>query len=195
MAKRKRNHVLHGALGEIVVDAEDAGLRKRGEENSVELLGGGEVVAEGLLYDHAGAFGGSGLHEVFDDGLKERGRDGKIMGGTFCVAEFFLYSVESGRVGVVAVHIAEQPAELAPCGVIEPAVLSERSLGAIFQLVEIPSRLGHADDRNGERAALHHGLQGRGISSCRRGRRWRRRRRVRRSVGGLAWLVSSQKSV
>ena len=78
---------MDGFLGEVVVDAEDGGLGECGEQDSVELLRGGEVVAEGLLDDHARAFGGAGFDELLDYFFEERWRDGEIVGGALGVAE------------------------------------------------------------------------------------------------------------
>ena len=75
------DHVVDGAFGEVVIDAEDGGLGEGGEEDAVELLGGSEIVAEGLFDDHARAFGGAGFDELLDYFFEERRRDGEVVGG------------------------------------------------------------------------------------------------------------------
>ena len=78
---------MDGLFGEIVVDAEDGRFGECGEEDAVELLRGGEVVAEGLLDDHARAFGGAGFDELLDYFFEERWRDGEVVRGALGVAE------------------------------------------------------------------------------------------------------------
>ena len=154
------HHVLDGALGEVVVDAEDGGFGEGFEEDAVELFGGGEVVAEGFFDDHASAFGGTGVDELVDDFFKERGRDGEVVGGVLGSSESGFDGVEGGGVGVVTVDVAEERAELVPGGGVEAAVLAETVLGAGFELVEIPAGLGDSDDGDVEGSSLDHGLEG-----------------------------------
>ena len=50
----QREQVLHRLLAEVVVDAEDLALAEVLADQRVELLGRGQVVAEGLLDDQRG---------------------------------------------------------------------------------------------------------------------------------------------
>ena len=74
--------VLDGLFAEVVVDAEDLVFVEDGVDLVVELDGGVEVVAEGLLDDDADAaligLGHALRAEVFDDGRKKLGRGGEI---------------------------------------------------------------------------------------------------------------------
>ncbi len=52
---------------------------KAGEQDAVELLRRGEIVAEWLLDDHARALGRAGVDELFHDLLEERWRDSEVV--------------------------------------------------------------------------------------------------------------------
>ena len=67
--------------------------------------------------------------------------------------------LERRGIVVVAVHIAQEPAQLFERGRIEAAMLLQAVLRPGLELVEIPAGLGHADDRHVEMAAFHHRLQ------------------------------------
>ena len=74
--------VLDGLLAEVVIDAEDLALVEDGVDLMVELAGGVEVVAEGLLDDDGDAAFFGLRHalraEILDDAGKELGRGGEI---------------------------------------------------------------------------------------------------------------------
>ena len=53
VGETQRQHVLHGFLAEIMVDAEHARRVEHLGDHTVELLGAGQIVAERLLDDHA----------------------------------------------------------------------------------------------------------------------------------------------
>ena len=59
------------------------------------------------------------------------------MGWSFGVAEFPADCGEGGVVGVVAIDVTQQGAELCPCCGIEAAVLFEAVLGTGFELIEV----------------------------------------------------------
>ena len=48
-------HVVNGALAEVMVDPEDVALDERAEQDPIQVARRGEVLAEGLLDDDAGA--------------------------------------------------------------------------------------------------------------------------------------------
>ena len=74
-------------------------------------------------------------------------------------AELLAKGLKRRRVVVVAVHIAQQAAQLVKSRSIDSAVLLEAVARPGPELVEVPAGLGHADDRHIEVAALHHRLQ------------------------------------
>src|SRR5947209_319782 len=73
--------------------------------------------------------------------------------------EFFTELLKGGGVGVVAIHIAQQPDQLAERFGIKSAVLHDALVCALPKLIEIPPGLGDANDRNVQAPAFHHGLQ------------------------------------
>ena len=108
--------ILDGLLAEVVVDAEDLGFAEIPGGDGVEVDGGVEVLAEGLLDDDLAlevgaepAGGEAGLAEVLEDGLEDgrRGRDVEdqlqgaarfLLGG----GDLLLERGEGGRVVVAA---------------------------------------------------------------------------------------------
>jgi hypothetical protein len=78
VGEAQRQDVLHRLLAEEVVDAEDAALVEGGVDRGVQRAGRGEVGAERLLEDDAGAPREAGGAEHRDD-LAARGRrDGEV---------------------------------------------------------------------------------------------------------------------
>ncbi len=153
------DHVLHGPLPEVMVDAEDRRFGKGSEQNPVQCPGRPEVCPKGLFDDHAGAFRAARLAELLDDRTEEHRRYGEVVRRTLRGAEFFADGRKRGEVLVVAVDVAQQAAELFEGRAVETAVLFEAVLRTRPQLVEGPGGLGHADDRHVEMAAFDHGLQ------------------------------------
>jgi hypothetical protein len=74
-------------------------------------------------------------------------------------AELLLERREGGRVGVVAVDVAQQREQLGEGVGIRAAALLDALLGAGLELLEPPALLGDADDGRVEHAAPHHALQ------------------------------------
>src|SRR5215469_17831289 len=52
VGKTKEQHVVHRALAQVVIDAEDPRLVEGAKKNLVELARGSEVRPERLLHDH-----------------------------------------------------------------------------------------------------------------------------------------------
>jgi hypothetical protein len=160
VGEAEEKHVAHRSLAEIVIDAEDPVLIETREQDAIECARGGEVMAEGLLDDHAPLVGRAiGAVELLDHRAEERRRYGEIVRGTLRLAQGSLESLERRRVAVVAVDVAEQALELLERGRVEPAVLLEAGLRAGVKLLEASAAFGDADDRHIERAALDHRLE------------------------------------
>ena len=66
----EEQHVVDGALSEVVVDPEDVALDERAEQDPIQIARRGEVVPEGLLDDDAGALGAAGLGQLFHDAVR-----------------------------------------------------------------------------------------------------------------------------
>ena len=92
---------------------------------AVELLRRGEVAAERLFDDDAGAVGAARLAELLHDRPEQRGRDGEVVRRPLGRAELLAERLERRRVVVVAVDVAQQAAQLVERRRIEAAVLLE----------------------------------------------------------------------
>ena len=154
---------------------------KVAEQDPVELLRRGQVSAERLFDDDAGALGAARLGELFHDQPEQRGWDGEVVRRPLGGAEFLADGLKGCRVVVVAVDVAQQAAELVEGRGIEAAVFLDAVACPRPELVEVPAGLGHADDRHvrGGRASPSPAAPGR--SSCKPDRPWHRRRPGRRS--------------
>ena len=148
-----------GRLPEVVVDPEDVALDERAEQDPIQLARRGEVLAEGLLDDDAGAFRAARLRQLFDDRSEQRRRDRQVVRGVLGAGELAPERREGRRILVVPVDVAQQAAQLGERVAVEAAVLLDAVLRPRAQLVERPAGLGHADDRHIEVAALGHRLQ------------------------------------
>src|SRR5258707_162068 len=78
-----------------------------------------------------------------------------------CVLELFAKRAEGSGILVIAVYIAQQANQLFEGGLIEATMFFQTVFRAGAKLIEIPSSLGDADDRNIEMSPFHHRLQGR----------------------------------
>ena len=134
-------------------------LDERAEQDPIQLARRGEVLAEGLLDDDAGAVRAARSRQLLHDRSEQRRRDREVVRRVLGAAELAPERLERRRVLVVAVDVAQQPAQLGERVAVEAAVLLDALLRPRAQLVEGPAGLGHADDRHVEVAALGHRLQ------------------------------------
>jgi hypothetical protein len=79
VSKAEIFQVLDRFLPEVVVDAKDGSFGKKLVKGPVELLGGGEVAAKGLLHNDAGILSTTGLGQSPCHGLKLAWWDGEVM--------------------------------------------------------------------------------------------------------------------
>ena len=150
---------MDGALAKVVVDPEDVGLHEGPEEDPIQLSRRGEVLAEGLLDDDPGAVRAARSRQLLHDRSEERRRNREVVGRVLGAGELAPERLERRRILVVAVDVAEQPAQRGEGVGVEAAVLLDALSRPRLQLIEVPTRLGHADDRHVEVAALGHRLQ------------------------------------
>ena len=119
-------------------------------------------------------------------------RDGEVVQRPLGAAELAAQALEGGGVGVVAVDVAQERAQLVERAAIEAAVMLEAVACARAQLLERPARLGDADDRHVQARRGGPSPAAPGRSACRRDRRWRRRRPARpNGCGALMSCFSS----
>ena len=74
-------HVVNGPLAEVMVDPEDVALDERAEQDPIQLARRGEVLAEWLLDDDAGALRAARSRQLLDDGSEQRRRDREVVRG------------------------------------------------------------------------------------------------------------------
>ena len=136
---------------------DDSGNAER--EDPVQLPRRGEVGAERLLDDDAGILRAAGRAELLDHPAEQDRWNREVVRRPLRGAELVPDRRERRAVAVVAVDVAQESAELVESGRVEPAVLLQAVLRPGLELVQVPARLRHADDRHVEVAALDHGLQ------------------------------------
>src|SRR5215831_394829 len=150
---------MHLPLPKIMVDPEDRRLVKDAEQESIQLLRRGEIVAERFFDNYPGARRAARFDELFHNSAEQYRRNRQVMRGMFGVLEFFAQRLKRRRVLVIAGHVPEQAGQFGErCG-IESAMLLQTVLRSCLQLVETPIGLGHADNRHVKIATLQHRLQ------------------------------------
>src|SRR6185437_5174166 len=100
--------VLHRLLAEVVIDAEDAILRKLLLQYLIERLRRGEITPKRFLDDHTPALGGPGGAQVIDDHRKHAGRDGEVVERTLGVSERLAQRNERLPLAVVPIVVPQQ---------------------------------------------------------------------------------------
>src|SRR5262249_47753565 len=138
--------VQHRLLPEIVVDSEDRRLGEDGVKRVVERACGSEVMAKRLLDRDAGVGAASRFAEVADDLGEGAGRDGEVMQRALRLAHLAAQGGEGSLVGIIAVDVTQEGAQLLEGAAIEAAVMREAVPGACAELLDRPCGLGDADD-------------------------------------------------
>ena len=154
--------VLDRLLAEIVVDAEDPLLGEDLVQRRIELAGGRQVVAEGLLDHHPAVVGQAGGAERLHHGPEQRRRDRQVVHGRPRVPQRLGERLEGLGVAVVAVDVLEGARDALPGLVLDRrARLLDRAAGVVQRLVAVPLREGDAHHRHGQGTAPGHGVQSR----------------------------------
>ena len=146
-------------LSEIVVDAKDRGFRKRRVRDPVELARRREIAAEGLFDDDPGVFGEPCGIEALDDRREQRaGSPGnapdaaRSRGG--------LDPLERRRIVVVPADVPQQRHQaLERRLVIDNGFARDAFANPRVHFFGAPLRRCDADDRNRQRAFLHHRVE------------------------------------
>src|SRR5262245_3581608 len=145
---------MHRSLAEVMVNAKDRRLVEGAEQNSVEFLGGGAVVTEGFFHDDARAFSAVRLRQLFHDQTEQRRWDSEVVRRPLRGTQFLANGLKGRRVLVVTVNVVEQAGQLVESGAVESAaVLLDALPRPRAELFEVPTGLGHTDDRHIEVAA------------------------------------------
>src|SRR5262245_17125956 len=161
VGKPERQHIVDGALAEIVVDTKDVILVEDTKQNSVKFLRRCEIVSERLFHDDPRTPAAIRFRQMFNDGFKQNRRNCEVMRRAFRVFKFFPQRRERLWILIVAIHVPEQTDQLFESSGIDAAVFFQAIFGTSTKLIEIPSRLGDANDGNVEVPSLYHPLQGR----------------------------------
>jgi hypothetical protein len=74
-------------------------------------------------------------------------------------SQLLLEGIERRRVGIVAVDIAQQLAQPVEILGVEHSVLLDAVVGTLTELIEVPARFRHANDRYGQVPGSHHRLE------------------------------------
>jgi hypothetical protein len=137
-----------------VVDAVELGLVQVLVDLVVELAGGGQVVAEGLLDDHARMLGQPRRGEALDDGAEQEGRDLEVEDRRARVRDGRREALERVAVAEVARDVGEARDEALEELVVERlAAGHDGVVRPLAQVVERPVVDRDADDRAVEQPA------------------------------------------
>jgi hypothetical protein len=98
--------------------------------------------------------------EFLHHNAEQFGWNRQVERGAADFAQFRLQRLERGGVVVVAIDIPQSAAQLVERRRVDAAMRLETFAGPLFQLIKIPARFRHADDRRLQMPALDHRLQG-----------------------------------
>jgi len=79
IGEAEQEHIAHWPLSKVVVNTKNVALGKGCVQDPVQLLGRLQVASKRLFNNDASTVGGSGVREMFDDGSKQRRRNGQVM--------------------------------------------------------------------------------------------------------------------
>src|SRR5258705_9255887 len=143
-----------------MVDAEDVLLVESAEQDPVEFLRRGTVVTERFFNDDASAFGAVRLGQLFDNQAEQPRWDGEVMRRPLRGAELLANRLKGCRVVIVTVDVTQQARKLVQRrGIGTTSMFVETFARSRAELVDVPTGLGHADDRHIEMAAFDHRLE------------------------------------
>src|SRR4029453_529289 len=101
--RSEEDHVVHGPLSEVVIDAKDVILVETLEQDRVEIARGNEVVSERLLDNDARPRRAARRGELLDDRAEESRRYREIMRRAPRRAKLFLDPQKRRGIAVVAI--------------------------------------------------------------------------------------------
>src|SRR5581483_6018881 len=159
VGEAEKQHVMHRAFAQVVVDAKDRLFIESAEQSLIELSRRVEVATEGLLDNNPRAAGAIGFAQLFYDGAEQHRRDGEIKRRLARAPQLPAQGLKRRRVFVVAVDVTQQPGQLVESRGLDAAVLLDAVARPRAELIDLPAGFGHANDRHVEMAALDHRLQ------------------------------------
>ena len=75
----REQHVVNGALSEVMVDSENVALHERTEQDPIQVARRSQVFAEWFLDDNAGPLCATRLRQLFHDRSEERRRNRQVV--------------------------------------------------------------------------------------------------------------------
>src|SRR3989442_1529735 len=191
VGKPEIEKVLDGLLAEKMIDPVNGRLRKRLMQGPVQELRRGQIAAERLLHNHARVERGTRFRQPFHNDGKHARWNCQIMQRPFCFAEYLAQSLVSCLVVIVAIDVLKALGQFRESIRIQAAMFLDAIAGTRLQLIQIPARLGHADDRHVEMAAPDHRLKcGKDLLVCEVTRRAEKDKSVRMGFGHVLMIAS-----
>src|ERR1700730_4255148 len=140
ISEAEEQHVMHGLLSQIMVDAEDSVFVEGAEQNAVEPLCTDKVRPERLLHNDARCLRNTaGLPKLLHDGGEQRWRNRQIERRlprrTECLAD----CLEGGGIVIITVDVTQQIAQFFERSRIYSAVVFETVFGSPLKLIEVPT--------------------------------------------------------
>src|ERR1019366_8926484 len=142
------HHVMHRTLAEEMVQTEDGLFFKSSEQNAVEFPGRIPIAAERLFDNDAGPVAAARFSKLLDDYLEVGGRNSQIKNRMLSACERLTQSLVGRRVRIIALHVAQQRAELVERRGVESPMLFKTRPYPRPEFIHIFRRPGHADYRH-----------------------------------------------
>ena len=160
VCETEEEQVLDRLFPEVMVDAEDVGLRKRRAQGDVQGLGRGQISSERLFDDDACLLGATRAAESLNHRAEQTRRNGQVVRRSRRVAKGFSQLLVRCRILIVAVDVLELLQEFAERRLIHASpVLAEALTGPRPQLLQRPTGFGDTDDGSRQGFVFDHALQ------------------------------------
>src|ERR1700733_11133414 len=159
IAEPEVHHVMHRTLAEEMVQTEDSPFFKSSKQNAVEFPGRTPIAAEGFFDNDTRPVAAARFPKLLDDHPEVGGRNSQIKNRVLSARERLTQSLVGRRVRIIALHVAQQRAELVERRGVESPMLFKTHPYSRPEFIHIFRRPGHADYRYVQVAVFNHCLE------------------------------------
>ena len=142
-----------------MIDSKNTFLRKNFLQDTIQLSCRFEITTKRFFHNHAGILRTTRSTKLTYDARKETRGDSQIMNRSMRCTEFYFQLFKRCGVAVVSIDVTEMGDKRFKADWIEATVFSDARPCSFNEFFAIPSRSGHAYDREIELASTGHRLQ------------------------------------
>ena len=137
-----------------MVDTENVLFRKNIMHYFVQRHRGRQIIPKRLFNDHPRPLRRTGKLQLFENYAKQDWWNGKVVNGMFCIPEFLADVGKRLRVLIVPIDVTKLVEEDRKTNRVNASVSFDAVFCPGLELVQIPSRLGNANDWAGQLSTL-----------------------------------------